>query len=740
MRFKSYNILNMCKLYIRICILTLMMIVSLPSYSQQALSDATKSKIRELKQLVEKYHNEGNQKEEAGYLNQVAYIYWENNNGKEAADYFLKSLELNRSLKNFNAVKNLCSNLGFIYSELGDYQKAIDYFYENLKINRSQKKRPDIASTLQNIAQVQFDIRSYREAIANLEEAVGIALEYNDMKLAQSCYLQLAGNYEKLGNTQKSKLNYEKSAAILSQLQKKQLETIEQQKNVAESQKNLAEIRAQQNAQQLQSTMDTLAEIKESYWEIQLKNELIAKENELKDLALKEEISSRNADRLRFFFAVTALVLLIFILLLIYNQYRRNKKANNLLKDQNREIEKQRDLANEQKKKITDSILYSQRIQNAILPPKRLLNDLLNEHFVLFIPKDIVSGDFYWLSQKENILVLVAADCTGHGVPGALMSMLGIAFLNEIVNKIAINRHINSLQSDEILNELRRNIIGSLHQTGDKEEPKDGMDISLCIIDFETKKLQFSGAHNPLYIVRNGDLVQYDGDKMPLSYHKNKDLPFTRHDISLKDNDTLYIFSDGFIDQFGGDKGLKFLVKNFKELLVRIHQKPMEEQKEILTDTFNNWKGDRDQLDDVLVIGFRFAKKKKTGKTEDRFMWQNKQILIAEDTDVNYFLLAEALRQTNASLIRVKTGKEAVEFCKNNDVDLILMDINMPEMNGYEATSVIKGFRKDIPVIVQTALNVSDEKEKSMEAGADDYIAKPIDMKSFLIKLEHYLD
>ncbi len=166
----------------------------------------------------------------------------------------------------------------------------------------------------------------------------------------------------------------------------------------------------------------------------------------------------------------------------------------------------------------------------------------------------------------------------------------------------------------------------------------------------------------------------------------------------------------------------------------------MTEQNIILLDAFKKWKGNRGQLDDILVIGFKFSGKKKIKSANELYQWENKQILIAEDTDGNYFLMEEALRHTKVKIIRVKTGTEAVEFCKNNIVDLILMDINMPEMNGYEATTAIKSYRKEIPVIVQTALSISDGKEKSIASGADDYIAKPIDLKTFLIKLKHYLD
>ncbi len=710
------------------------------SLASSKIHDDVKTKVEELVKQTEKLHEEGNSREEAKCYNQIAYIYWENNEGKDAIKYFKQSLNLNKQLGNQNAVKNIQNNLGFIYSELGDFHAALDNFNETLKINRAQNRKPDIAADLQNIAQVYFDLKQYNQAISQLEEAVDLAMEINDLKLTQSCFMQLAENYEKLGNSQKSKEYYEKSSALQSHLQKREFEIVKLQKQDAE-------IKAQMSEQQLRNTKDTLAEVIESYREIQLKNKLIAAESELKDLTIKEEKARAKeeqarakANRLMFYYAITALVLLILILLLIYYQFGQKKKANKLLKEQNLEIEKQRDLANTQKQKITDSILYAQRIQNAILPPAILLDDLLQDYFVLFHPRDIVSGDFYWITHKENVIVLAAADCTGHGVPGAFMSMLGIAFLNEIVNKIVINPHIQTLQADEILNELRRYIINSLHQSGDRNEPNDGMDIALCIIDFDKKKMQFAGAHNPLYIIRNNELLQYSGDKMPVSYHTNIDVPFTKHKIDLMDGDVIYIFSDGFIDQFGGEKGFKFLTKNFKNLLIDIYKKPMHEQKTILLREFNLWKGDEEQLDDILIIGFKYMGEKQVKVKDKKHNWESKQILIAEDVDENYLLLAEALRPTNAKLTRVYNGKEAVEFCKKNNVDLILMDINMPVMNGYEATKIIKGLKKEIPIIMQTAMNISDEKNESYSAGADDYIFKPIDLNLFLNKIEIYFD
>lgn len=263
------------------------------------------------------------------------------------------------------------------------------------------------------------------------------------------------------------------------------------------------------------------------------------------------------------------------------------------------EIERQRSEIELKNKNITDSIMYASRIQTAILPPQEMIEEVLPEHFILFKPRDIVSGDYYWMTQKDNETVVVAADCTGHGVPGAFMSMLGIAFLNEIVNKA------DKLVASEILNDLREHVKRSLRQTGKKDEAKDGMDISLCIVNKEKTELQFAGAYNPLYLMRNGELIQLKGDRMPIGiYYKEKE-SFTNHIIELKSGDLIYLFSDGYLDQFGGKDGKKFLVKQFQDLIVEIHQKPLNVQKQIMEDTLNNWMNGQEQIDDILVIGFK---------------------------------------------------------------------------------------------------------------------------------------
>ncbi|MDA3892886.1 MAG: nitrate/nitrite transporter NrtS [Salinivirgaceae bacterium] len=250
-----------------------------------------------------------------------------------------------------------------------------------------------------------------------------------------------------------------------------------------------------------------------------------------------------------------------------------------------------------QNEHIAQSINYASRIQNAVLPSGDKIAELMPEHFILFKPRDIVSGDFYWMARNENKLILTAADCTGHGVPGAFMSMLGVSFLNEIVLKERVNK------AHEILNKLRVSVKSTLSQSGGENDTKDGMDMALCIIDYDTMTMQFAGAYNPLYLVRNSELIQYKADRMPIGVHLKEKATFTNHEISLEKGDSFYIFSDGYMDQFGGDEGRKFSSKAFKELILSMQEKSMAEQRVILGENFKMWRGNHSQIDDVLVIG-----------------------------------------------------------------------------------------------------------------------------------------
>jgi serine phosphatase RsbU (regulator of sigma subunit) len=273
-------------------------------------------------------------------------------------------------------------------------------------------------------------------------------------------------------------------------------------------------------------------------------------------------------------------------------------EANDKLQNIFKHVSVQKEQLEISHKHITDSINYAKRIQEAILPASELFKRYFSEYFILFKPRDVVSGDFYWAKEVNENLIIAAADCTGHGVPGAFVSMLGISFLNELVGRKEISK------ANQVLEELRKEIKNSLHQSGATDESKDGMDIALCVINTKTNLMQFSGAYNSVYLYRNNELKEFKADRQPIGIYR-KESPFTNHVYQLEKNDVLYSFSDGYVDQFGGTKGRKFLSKRFRKLLLNIQSKDMQEQKQILEQTFMNWKGEKEQVDDVLVVGVK---------------------------------------------------------------------------------------------------------------------------------------
>jgi len=275
------------------------------------------------------------------------------------------------------------------------------------------------------------------------------------------------------------------------------------------------------------------------------------------------------------------------------------RSLKKIIREATAEIQEQKDQLEEKNQNILDSIRYAKRIQEAVTPTESQMKKFFPEHFVLWRPRDIVSGDFFWMMHKGNKVVVAAADCTGHGVPGAFMSIMGISFLNQIANMPEVKN------AADALNHLRSNVITSLNQEGSETDTKDGMDISLCVYDFKEMIMEFSGAYNPLYMIRDGELSVVKADRMPVGVHDRMGKPFTNNKFTMMKGDVYYILSDGYIDQFGGEKGKKFMTKRFKELLLTIYDKPMEEQSRILEDTLLKWRGEIEQVDDIIIIGVR---------------------------------------------------------------------------------------------------------------------------------------
>lgn len=276
------------------------------------------------------------------------------------------------------------------------------------------------------------------------------------------------------------------------------------------------------------------------------------------------------------------------------------KKQNQLLQKTSEELKKQYNLLDEQRRDIIDDITYSRRIQNAIMPSPEMLASHFDDYFLFYRPKRIVSGDFYWVAAKEGKTIVAVADCTGHGLSGALLTIAGTAFLNEIINYTPLN-------AAEFLNQLRQRIMRLLHQRGMEGEAADGMDISLAIIDFNGQYFQYAGANNPAYLVRtSGELVIIPADRMPIGIHDNCETPFTNHNLTFFRGDMLYLFSDGYADQFGGPHDQKFRTKRFQELCKSIYHLPTAQQRFIFERTIDEWMGYRDQVDDISIIGIRF--------------------------------------------------------------------------------------------------------------------------------------
>jgi sigma-B regulation protein RsbU (phosphoserine phosphatase) len=266
---------------------------------------------------------------------------------------------------------------------------------------------------------------------------------------------------------------------------------------------------------------------------------------------------------------------------------------------QKEKLEREHQRVSQQRKEMIDDITYSKRIQNAILPTDELVKSIFPQHFILNIPRNIVSGDFYWVGNKSGKKIITVADCTGHGISGAFMTMAGIAFMNDIYNRYTIE------EPAEVLYLLREHVMKLLHQRGIEGEASDGMDIALCFVDEDKKCIKYAGANNPVYLINHHELEICRADRMPIGIHANFTTPFNSHTIDYHPEDMLYLFSDGFADQFGGPENKKFRYKQFQDLLTMIHSKSLFEQHEILHQTFLNWKAGEEQVDDILIVGIR---------------------------------------------------------------------------------------------------------------------------------------
>ncbi len=623
----------------------------------------TLSSYKELLQIEEQL---GDENGVATSLTNIGVIYYESSDYDNALTYYEDAKAKNEKIGNKHGLALTYNNIGNINYYKNEYAKALKNYEKSLEIKQSiaptnelkqSEIQKSIAISYHNLANVYRQMKNVQKAVEMYEQSNKLADGLGLVNLQNSNYLFIAELQSETAQCSSVIDNYKK--ALGSQIE----EQLKNNKQIAEShRKFVVSSEAKSNllkkmAQVSRQNFNKVRELTQAKDQL-TKNMLVVKlsaEQKSKELALlNKELELSNAHRaineaelkrknIIITSAISGVGLLTIMLFFILKQYRQKKRAfvrvahqnqeimqkseeiraqrdeigrqHDVLVNQNEEIlhkteeiTAQRDEIEEQnkflvihKQEITDSINYASRIQTAMLPRSEDIKQIFNDYFVLFKPKDIVSGDFYFFEKVNNYIFWATADCTGHGVPGGFMSMLGIAFLQEIIHKQEI------VEANCILQELRTKIKTALRQTGEEGASKDGMDIALCIIDIENKKAQFSGAYNPLFIIRNDEIIQFKADRQPIAIYP-RETDFSVHNVDLQENDVLYSFSDGYVDQFGGEFGKKYRISNFKKLLIENYKKPMQVQHEILNNTIESWRENEEQVDDMLVFGLRFQK------------------------------------------------------------------------------------------------------------------------------------
>ncbi|MEX1000813.1 MAG: tetratricopeptide repeat protein [Crocinitomicaceae bacterium] len=544
-------------------------------------------------------------------MNNIGLIYKSQKMYNEALDLYERAYKFVDTLNNKFIGSAIVNNLGGIYAELGEYDKAIPYFLESCQLDSANNDMNGLVTSLGNYAKIHHELGDDKTASFYYAKAIKLAEELGIQKSLIFAYKNYA---EFLFNNQKynEAWHYAKKAYDFSV----EIKDVFSTKTLTH---NLSEIALKKNDMgAAYHYLKIHMEIKDSLVNIDKKEEILKKtmqfeyhQKELKDsieFAKKDEVRKiqLNAqkelikkDKKQLNYLYMGLSILALMLLIIIRRFWIERKQKKLIADQKITLEAAHEQLEERNREVMDSINYAQLIQQALLKSEEHESEHLPKHFVYFKPKDIVSGDFYWSLEKEGYLYLAVADCTGHGVPGAFLTMLGTSFLNEINAKDQI------LEPAEILNQLRNRFITELSQKGDVNDNKDGMDISLLRLHIDSLSIQWSGANNGLYIIDDQEkFIELKPDKQPIGYSEFQQ-PFTNHSVQLKKDYNIYLYSDGFPDQFGGEKGKKYKYKSFKDKLIEIHKEEMQQQKILLKREFMDWKGSLEQIDDVCVIGVR---------------------------------------------------------------------------------------------------------------------------------------
>ena len=492
-------------------------------------------------------------------LKNLGMVYIETNELGAAQQSFLEALTIAQELEDKTGIASILNYFGQLNIKQKDYKAAIEKFNQSLSINKKLGSPYGIAVNHFSLGNVYRELNNYQMALNHYFASLEIADTINNLNIVQNTYKGIAHTYQGMGNYREAFNNYVFFQEIKDTLLSAQIHN------------QIAELETKYQAEQKE------------------------KEIKLKDIELEKnatEIKQRKFQRNALLLGISMVFLLA---LAIYRSYKQKQRANVILSDQKAEIE-------EKNQEITASIRYAKIIQNALLPHPEFVKELFPDSFVFYRPKDIVSGDFYWFAESEKYSYVTAVDATGHGVPGAFISLLGVNLLNTTFKE---NKNIGAA---DLLNQINMGFSERMFKTYEKEALRDSMDLALCRIDKDKKQLEYAGAYNPLWIARNGEMIVQKADKLSIgSFTEYPDKQYTPHQIQLKKGDMIYLFSDGYADQFGGPRSKKFMYKQLKTLLLENYQKGTRIQERILDQNIKDWKGDQEQVDDILIIGIRIT-------------------------------------------------------------------------------------------------------------------------------------
>lgn len=529
---------------------------------------------------------------------------------EERHGYLIKAKNIYLELKDAEGLSNVLLNLTDAYVDLKRYDEAIRELEERSKLNIKDNRGGFYAEN--HYGHIYFDLGKIDEAISHYKKAIEIARHYKMLDSEITGLTHLAECYQKQNNHLSAK-GYYFQALDLARRHHLMVEEADALKGMIALYEAEQDFRngffSLKQYKSIQDSIFTIEKIKsinniEHKLQLTEKEKIIAEQNLSLEKEKVELASSKNKGLM--LAAGLIIIGIAFVFLFYYN--RRTALLFSLIKKQKAEVEVQKEIIEEKNKEVMDSISYARYIQGSMLPSEKAMNALFKENFVLYKPKDIVAGDFYWTEVIDRKTFLLVGDCTGHGVPGAMVSIVACNAINRAVKEFRLSDPAHILDK---VNEL-------MQETFSKSdyEVKDGMDVALCVIDQEAMKMDVAGAYNPVWIVsppaiktdlweESWNLSQITTDKQPIGKFEDELLPFQRKTISLEKGEMIYLFTDGYVDQFGGPKGKKFKHKQFQELLTRIAQFPAQEQKNRLNQAIENWRGSLDQVDDICVIGIR---------------------------------------------------------------------------------------------------------------------------------------